>query len=115
MNDISIIDPEYKDWIKSLSQRYRLAQIRAAVKVNTEALRFYWALGHDIVQMKAETRWGSKFFRNLSADLREEMPEAACFSETNLLYMKNFYLMYSQITPQLEEQMGATSEITPQT
>jgi predicted nuclease of restriction endonuclease-like (RecB) superfamily len=35
-------------------------------------------------------------------------PDATCFSETNLLYMKNFYLLYHpylEITPQLVEQI----------
>ena len=44
--------------------------------------------------MQAESRWGSKFFKNLSRDLKEANPKATCFSPTNLLYMKNFYCMY---------------------
>lgn len=44
--------------------------------------------------MKAESCWGSKFFKNLSKDLKEANPKATCFSPTNLLYMKNFYCMY---------------------
>ena len=34
--------------------------------------------------------------------------DATCFSQTNLLYMKNFYLLYqkyAQIAPQVEEQI----------
>ena len=79
-------------------------------------LHFYWELGRDIVVMKAESRWGSKFFSNLSEDLKDLNPEATCFSKTNLLYMKNFYLIYHsllKITPQVGEQMNVT-EITPQ-
>lgn len=34
------------------------AQLKAAVKVNSELLRFYWKLGHDLVSLKAEERWG---------------------------------------------------------
>ena len=36
--------------------RYRQSQIKAAVKVNTEMLKFYWNLGRDIVTLKAEGR-----------------------------------------------------------
>lgn len=46
--------------------------------------------------------------KNLSRDLKKENPDATCFSETNLLYMKNFYLLYQpylQITPQVGEQI----------
>ena len=44
--------------------------------------------------MKAESRWGSKFFKNLSKDLKEANQKATCFSEGNLKYKKNFYCMY---------------------
>ena len=55
---ISILDKEYLQWVKELSKRYRQSQIKAAVKVNTEMLKFYWSLGRDIVALKAEARWG---------------------------------------------------------
>lgn len=60
-------------------------------------LRFYLELGRDIVMMQAESRWGNKFMTNLSRDLKELNPEATCFSKTNLLYMKNFYLLYQPL------------------
>jgi len=112
---ITIIDPQYKEWIKELSLRYRKSQIKAAVKVNSEMLKFYWSLGYDIVQTKAEARWGSKFFHNLSADLKHEMPEATCFSETNLKYMKYFYEMFpeSEIRPQVGDELMKV-EFSPQ-
>lgn len=104
---INILDKDYIQWIKDLSNRYHRSQIKAAVKVNEEMLRFYWELGKDVVTLKAESRWGSGFMKNLSKDLRELNPEATCFSQTNLLYMKNFYLLYQSfvgITPQVGEQ-----------
>lgn len=83
------------------------SQIKAAVKVNSEVLRFYWSLGRDIVTLKAESKWGSKLMNNLSRDLKTQVPDATCFSETNLLYMKNFYLLspLNEFTPQLVEQI----------
>lgn len=71
-------------------------------------LQFYWELGRDIVEKKAESRWGSGFMKNLSRDLKEVNPDATCFSETNLLYMKNFYQLYQpylQTAPQVGEQI----------
>jgi predicted nuclease of restriction endonuclease-like (RecB) superfamily len=103
---ISILDKDYSRWISELSSRYRRSQIKAAVKVNEEMLRFYWELGRDIVEMQAESRWGSGFLKNLSRDLKEINPEATCFSQINLLYMKNYYLLYqpyTEIVPQLGE------------
>ena len=112
---INILDKEYTQWIKELSSRYRKSQIKAAVKVNEEMLRFYWELGRDIVEKKAESRWGNAFMKNLSQDLKIAIPDATCFSQTNLLYMKNFYLLYQpyfEIAPQLGEQ-NTTKMIAP--
>lgn len=116
---INILDKEYIQWIKELSSRYRRSQIKAAVKVNEEMLRFYWELGRDIVEKKAESRWGSGFMKNLSNDLKTANPDATCFSQTNLLYMKNFYLLYQPyvaIAPQPVEQITEPNgfTITPQ-
>ena len=120
---INILDKDYIQWIKDLSSRYRRSQIKASVKVNQEMLQFYWEFGKDIVEKKAESRWGSGFMKNLSRDLKEVNPDATCFSETNLLYMKNFYLLYQPymtITPQVGEQFTqqvveqGENAITPQ-
>ena len=106
---ISILDKDYLQWVKGLCMRYRQSQIKAAVKVNTEMLKFYWSLGRDMVTLKAEDRWGSKFFHNLSRDLKEANPSTTCFSPKNLLYMKNFYCMYQpyfEIGQQVADQLG---------
>lgn len=95
MKQITITDTSYTQWVEQLSQRYRQSQIKAAVKVNREMLRFYWSLGRDIVALKAESRWGDKFLKNLSRDLKHVMPDAKCFSETNMKYMKYFFEMFS--------------------
>ena len=50
MKSITILDPNYKDWVKELSLRYRKSQIKAAVKVNREMLSFYWSVGKDITE-----------------------------------------------------------------
>lgn len=96
-SNITIIDPEYKDWLLSLKSRYRSGQIKAAVKVNGEMLSFYWSLGKDMADMHIEERWGDKIIRSLSADLQREIPDAKCFSRTNLYYIKKFYLLYNQV------------------
>ena len=75
-------------------------------------LAFYWALGKDIEKMQAEQKWGSSFFATLSMDLRTVLPGQEGFSETNIRYMKRFYVLYSQILPQLVEDLG-DNEINP--
>ncbi len=123
---INILDKDYLQWIKELGSRYRRSQIKAAVKVNEEMLRFYWELGRDIVEMHIEDRWGEKVIKTLSLDLQREIPEAHCFSRTNLYYVKKFYLLYSQelkieqqddgqIVPQLEGQNRNVPQLEGQT
>ena len=107
MSNLLSMDVEYKQWLQSLSQRFRQSQIKAAVKVNQELLAFYWELGKDIVEKNAESRWGSGFIENLSKDLQQIMPSIKGLSTTNLRYIKRFYLLYSpliqaQAVPKLE-------------
>ena len=80
--------------MKSLVAKYRQSQVKAAVKVNTEVLRFYWELGKDIVERDAENQYGSRFYASLSRDLKEAL-QTDGFSERNLRYMKSFYLLYN--------------------
>lgn len=101
--NITIIDKDYSQWVKELVTRYRQGQIKAAIQVNSEQLRFNWLLGRDIVEMKVEERWGEGVIEQLSKDLKKEMPQVEGLSVTNLRYCRRFYLLYSQ-----------TSEIHPQ-
>ena len=91
------MDGDYANWIKDLSLRFRQSQIKAAIKVNSEMLRFYFSLGADIVNKKAESRWGDGFFKNLSRDLQNALPDVKGLSETNIKYAKYFYLLYNHI------------------
>ena len=99
MKEIAITDKDYKQWVSEVRGRYRQSQIKAAVKVNSEMLQFYWSLGHDIVERQMENTYGSGFFKRLSTDLQRELPDAKGFSPTNIKYIKYFYELYS---PMLE-------------
>ena len=109
MGKLIKIDGEYANWIKDLSLRFKQSQIKAAIRVNSEMLRFYFNLGADIVNKKAESRWGDGFFANLSRDLQNELPGVRGFSVTNLKYTKLFYQLYNQlftISPHDEDQLN---------
>ena len=79
-----------------LKRRYRQSQLRAAVKANNEILEYYWNLGRDIVAKKAESKWGSGFFNQLSLDMRAMFPGEKGFSSANLRYMKRWFEFYYQ-------------------
>ena len=110
MNNISIIDKDYTQWVKNLALRYRKSQIKAAVKVNQEQLFYNYQLGHDIVEMHVEERWGQSVITQLSVDLRNELPEVQGLSKTNLYYCKKFYQLYSQ-TNEFFRQLGGKLEL----
>lgn len=118
MSELIHIDAEYKHWIADLSLRYRKTQIKMAMKVNDEMLRFYWSLGKDMADMHIEERWGQSVMKNLSRDLQKQFPDSSGFSETNLGYISRFYRLHSQSIvnyPQVEGELTeSNTAIYPQ-
>ena len=94
--DMMSADEGYVQWMADIKQRFRQSQLKAAVRVNTAVLEFYWSMGRDIVEMRAESKWGSGFFNQLSLDLRTAFPNETGFSVTNLKYMKRWYSFYNE-------------------
>lgn len=95
VRDGMLADKEYVTWLSELKQRFQSSQTKAAVRVNTAMLEYYWSLGRDIVKKKADSKWGSGFFNQLSDDMRSMFPNETGFSVTNLKYMKRWYSFYN--------------------
>lgn len=126
---LTIIDKDYTRWVEDLSVRYRRSQVKAAVKVNREMLKYYWELGRDIEEMHVEERWGESVIKNLSTDLKHRNPNSTGLSRTNIYYAKKFYLLYSQCLKVVPQPVGLlgdekvpqpvaqvhSSEVVPQT
>ena len=100
------LDSEYSEWMQKIKDQYRNTQIRAAVKVNSEQLLFYWSLGRDLVEKKAEEKWGAGVVEQVSLDLKNEFPDAKGFSTTNLWNMKKWYSFYSGEIEKLQQLGG---------
>ena len=98
MSNLIKIDNEYKDWITEVSKRFRQTQLKAAVKTNSDMLRFYWSLGRDIVGLSEKNNYGSGFYKTISEDLKDIFPDIKSFSPTNLKYMRYFYEMYPEVS-----------------
>ena len=90
-----IVDADYVQWLTNVKKRFHKGQARALVKVNDEMLRFYWSVGRDLVTLRAETRWGAGVVKQFAMDMREAFPTATGFSDTNVKYMKRWYLFYA--------------------
>ena len=87
---------DYKEWFLVLKSKICNAQLKAAVKVNTELLLLYWNIGADIVQKQKHAKWGAGFLPRLSKDLLKEFPDMKGFSLSNLKYIRQWYLFYSK-------------------
>lgn len=115
MNNITLIDKDYKQWISELSSRFRQSQVKAAVRVNSTMLEFYWSIGRDLSQKQFLNTYGSGFFKQVSADLQNELPDVKGLSPINIRYFKAFYELYSplmQNLPQVAEDFNR--QIVPQ-
>ncbi len=91
-----ITDSDYRNWLSALKAKFRQAQLKAAVQVNSELLSFYWELGAEIVQKQKTTSWGDHFLKQLSNDLIDEFPEIKGFSLRNLKYVRQWYLYWNK-------------------
>jgi predicted nuclease of restriction endonuclease-like (RecB) superfamily len=112
--DRVINEESYVEWLHELKSRYRQSQVKASVRVNTAMLEFYWSLGRDIVDMQAESKWGSGFFNQLSLDMKAEFPNEKGFSSANLRYMKRWYDFYYQRAIILQRPVEKLQEVKSQ-
>lgn len=94
--DTIIAGKEYAQLLSSLKERFRRSQIKAAVKVNTTMLEYYWSMGRDISRLHEVAKWGTAFFDCLSLDLKSSFPGQTGFSVTNIKYAKRWYEFYNQ-------------------
>lgn len=110
------IDADYAVWLSEIKRRYHSAQIKAALKVNTEKLAFNWSVGRDLVMRKAEETWGSGVVEQLSFDLQEAFPLDRGFGTTNLWAMKKWFLFFSssEATEKLHQLGGELQRVDSQ-
>jgi len=94
-----------RDIEKSISIYERVCTIieesrnRALYAVNTEMVRAYWLIGREIVEEeqrgKKQAKYGLFLINELSLRLTAEVGKG--FTETNLKYMRQFYLVYPEL------------------
>ena len=90
----SLFPDNYDDFFRSLKERIRSTQIKAALTVNQELVLLYWQIGREILQRQQEQGWGAKVIERLARDLKLEFPEMMGFSLRNLNYMRSFAEAY---------------------
>ena len=108
MKTTIITDKLYKQWLVELKKKIQTAQIKAAIQVNRQLLNTYWELGKEIVEKQQQANWGDALIPQLSKDLSAAFPDIKGFSRTNLFYIRQWYLFYtnqSVIVPQAVGQL----------
>ena len=84
----------YDDFLNSLKERIRNAQVRAALSINRELVLLYWQIGNEILTRQQQQGWGTKVIDQLASDLRKTFPDMKGFSARNLKYMRAFAQAY---------------------
>ena len=100
---------EFKSWVSQLKKDIRSAQIKTAIKVNTELLRLYWRMGADICEKQKIASWGDGWLKELSRELMAEFPDMKGLSYRNLKYIRQWYQFYNEqltIGQQVVAQLG---------
>ena len=80
----------YPQFLQSLKERIRSAQVKAALAVNQELTLLYWQIGREILDRQQQEGWGTKVIDRLARDLKRDIPEMTGFSARNLKYMRSF-------------------------
>ncbi len=91
-----LLPADYAAWLAALKARVAAARTRAALAVNTEAIRLYHDIGTELLARRSEQGWGAKVVTRLARDLREAFPDMKGFSVRNLIYMRDFAEAYPE-------------------
>ena len=96
-----LIDTKFQKWVENLSHNYKKAQIKAAIHVNSELIRFYYELGEEISKTSFKANYGNRFYDLLSIELKKAIPNGKGLNHQNLRYAEKFYTTYKKIFPQV--------------
>ena len=96
-----LVDKKFDNWVESISQNYKKAQIKAAVHVNSELIKFYYELGEEISRTLFKAKYGSGFYDLLSKELKKAIPNGKGLNHQNLRYAEKFYTLYKEKFPQV--------------
>jgi predicted nuclease of restriction endonuclease-like (RecB) superfamily len=93
---------DYPEFLAEVKARIAAARTRAVLAVNSELIKLYWEIGHEILDRERREGWGAKVIDRLAADLRREFPEMTGLSRSNLHYMRQMAAAWpeDEVVPQ---------------
>lgn len=86
-----IITRDFKNTITRIKTEIRSTQIKTMRHVNSELIMMYFRIGKILVE---NSKYGDKFIKNISMEIKSEFSNLTGFSERNLKYMQLFYKEY---------------------
>jgi len=97
-NNIKLTNTKnYKTFLKEITEQIKKSQTKALNSINQELTVLYYGIGRVIYQKKEIEGWGSKIIKQLSSDLKSELPKVKGFSERNIMFMLRFYKEYQEV------------------
>jgi predicted nuclease of restriction endonuclease-like (RecB) superfamily len=85
-----VLPADYPQFLAEVKAWIAAARTRAVLAVNSELIRLYWEIGHEILEREQREGWGAKVINRLAEDLRREFPDMTGLSLRNLRYMRAF-------------------------
>ena len=86
-----MIESDFKKIINTIKEDIKKTQMKAAQKVNSELIIFYFRLGKIVSENKS---YGNNFAKQISIELKLTFPNMKGFSERNIRAMRLFYEEY---------------------
>lgn len=86
-----MIESDFKKIINTIKEDIKKTQMKAAQKVNSELIMFYFRLGKIVSENKS---YGNNFTKQISIELKLTFPNMKGFSERNIRAMRLFYEEY---------------------
>jgi hypothetical protein len=99
-----VLTAGYFQFITSLKEKIRSAQIKGTIAVNRELIKLYWEIGKDVDEKQEREGWGSHILEKVARELQNEFPGVEGFSRRNMFRMKSFYQAYEKV-PQAVAQL----------
>jgi DUF1016 N-terminal domain len=72
-----VLPAGYPTFFADVKARIAAARTRAVLAVNSELIRLYWEIGHEILERQDREGWGAGVTKLLSVDLRREFADRA--------------------------------------
>lgn len=86
-----MIESDFKKIINTIKEDIKKTQMKAAQKVNSELIMFYFRLGKIVSENKS---YGNNFTKQIFIELKLTFPNMKGFSERNIRAMRLFYEEY---------------------